>query len=63
LTAWCTRPGEERICLKSLSRTKGNISIDNVKYERAFTDLPELVYPAVSNCRSSAKYEIVYHGS
>ena len=36
-----------------------SVVIDGVKYARVFAELPEYVYPAVSNCRAPAKYTLL----
>ncbi|CAD7941393.1 unnamed protein product [Amoebophrya sp. A120] len=42
---------EERVC---------HVKIDEIRYDRLFTDLPSVIYPAVSNCRSPAVYKIEF---
>ena len=37
-----------------------HVTIDGVKHENVFTDLPAVVYPAVSNCRSAAAYKVEF---
>ncbi|CAD7975042.1 unnamed protein product [Amoebophrya sp. A25] len=37
-----------------------HVTIDGVKHERVFTDLPKTLYPAVSNCRSPAIYKVTF---
>jgi len=36
------------------------VAIDGDEFYDVFKDLPEIVFPAVSNCRSPARYTLIY---